>query len=348
MQVLGAVVERRGRAGSPRMSRRCSGVRSPRTYGSQTGRSRGSTAATAAGIRVADPAADAVDEQPAGVARPADHRHAGGGVRDRPEPGDLDPLLDHAPRDERGAADDQHVAGGVGARRRSARPSRRSSRRPRARRPPARSSRTVPDRLDAAHDVGQRRRRGAGLRRQRLVPPDEVEQRVGGHRRGRVDGAPAGEGVVGHRLGGPVPGRLRRVGGVPGEEREQLAAVAGLGGIGVVALAAVVAVEQARADAAAVGVDRAERRHHRRDVHGGDVEPLAHLRQRGDARRPATPRRRRARTRRPPGCAPGAAPGPGRRRCRPRRPPPPSPTSCRCRCRGSPAPPTPFLTRVSA
>ncbi len=159
------------------------------------------------------------------------------------------------------------------------------------------------------------------------VPADEVEQRVGGHGGGGVDGAPAGEGVVGDGLGRPeaagaVPGR--RPPGVPGEEGEQLAAVARPGGVVAGPLAPAVAVEQAGPGGRAVGPHRAERRHHRRHVRRrrrrarGDTCPRA-------SRTPGPPRlvdvvlerpRRRA-------CAPRAGPGPGPARCRPRRPRPP-------------------------
>ena len=124
--------------------------------------------------------------------------------------------------------------------------------------------------------------RGARLRRQRLVPPDEVEQRVGRHRRRRVDGAAAGEGVVGHRLRRPVARRRRGEWAACQARKASSSPLSpGLGRIGVVALAAVVAVEQAGSDAATVGVHRTERRDHRRHVDGGDVEALAHLRERG-------------------------------------------------------------------
>ena len=73
--------------------------------------------------------------------------------------------------------------------------------------------------------------------------------------------------VVGDGLGRPVPGRVGMGLDQPGEEAGQLA---GLRRVGrrVAAAAPGVAVEEPVGDRAAVGVDRAERRHHRRDVDG--------------------------------------------------------------------------------
>ena len=81
----------------PRMSRRCSGVALAAHVGQPDRQVVRIDGGDGRRVGIADPAADAVDEQPAGVARTADHRHAGGGVRDGPEARDLGPLLDARP-----------------------------------------------------------------------------------------------------------------------------------------------------------------------------------------------------------------------------------------------------------
>ena len=246
MQVLGAVVERE----AVQRCRGCrgggAGVRSPRTYGSHTGRSAGSTAATAAGSgsptqrrtrsRNSPPAllGPPIIVMPAAVCgmvqRPGTSAHSS----ITPHVMSVAPqMTSTSPAASAPATICSPIASIV---------------------PPPTSApaagEAVPDRpgrLDAAHDVGQRRGRGARLGGERLVPPDEVEQRVGRHRRRRVDGAAAGEGVVGHRLRGPVtrprPGGWRRA--TPGR-RAARRCRPGWVGSRAVALAAVVAVEQAR------------------------------------------------------------------------------------------------------
>ncbi len=226
----------------------------------------------------AQPAVDRLQEQAARVAGAADERVAGGGVRDGPQARGLGRAVQHAPGDEGRAAEDQDVAGLVGAGDQllgqgvDRAPAHQGAGGGEVRQHPAGG-------LDARHQRRKLVGGGARLRGQGLVPAGEVEQRVGGHGRRRVDDAAAAQGVVGDRLGRPVAGRAGRLRGVPGQEGQQLAAVARLGvAAGAGPHAAAVAVEQARARGRAVGLHRTQGGDHGRHVHRG------HLVARGDRR----------------------------------------------------------------
>ena len=163
-------------------------------------------------------------------------------------------------------------------------------------------------------------------------------------RRSRTAGAPSspspsrwhrGRTARGWPPPGPArsPTPVRRGGGVPGEEREQLAAVPRLGRIVTRPLAPTVAVEEARTGGGAQLGHGTERRHHGRHVDRGDVPIRGHSPQRVEHVRP--PRLvdvvlELAGGR---GAHLVGDPGRARRRGPTRRPPPPSRTWSRCRSR---------------
>ena len=89
----------------PRRSGSWSGTRSPRGYGTHTGTRAGSTVLGA----VAEQRGRPVEEQPAGVARPADQEGARRGVGHRVVVRDLDRLGHDGPHDQRRAEDHEHV-----------------------------------------------------------------------------------------------------------------------------------------------------------------------------------------------------------------------------------------------
>ena len=176
-------------------------------------------------------------------------------VRDRPEPGHLGPVVDDPPGDERRAAEHEHVAGARRPRPRAARRRRRSCRRRPARPAAGQPVEHPAGGLDAAARCRAARPASTPAAAARAASqPDEVEQRVGGHRRGRSRWRRARTGR-GWRRPGPARTRPRpgACGRLPGEEGQQLAAVAGLGRVVAGALAAVVAVEQPGPGGRAVG-----------------------------------------------------------------------------------------------
>ena len=172
----------------------------------------------------------------------------GGRVRDRPEPGHLAPLVDHAPGDERRAAEHEHVAG----RRRRRPPAARANASivppPDQRAGPGRPSLHRARRLDARHDVGQRRRGGAG-RPRRAPRPSRRSRTAGGRSSPWSSRWRPGRTGRGWPPPGPASSRAASGAAAACQARNASSSPLSPGWVGSwpVALAPAVAVEQARA-----------------------------------------------------------------------------------------------------
>ena len=236
-----------------------------------------------------------VQEKAAGVARPSDQDLPRRRVRNRPQPRHFAPLGDHAPGDEGGAEDHQHVAVvvragdelfGEGVDRATADDH-----------PVDRRHRVI-----ARDDARELIHRGAGIGRDLLVPGRVVEQRVRGDRGDRVERTDTCQRVVRDRLRGPETGGVGRLLRTPMEERHDLAALGRR--LPRDRTSASVAVQQSRRDRSTATIDGAKRRHHGGDIHAFECRAPRSRGGRPCERCDATPCRHRV----------GTGPRPGSRR----------------------------------
>ncbi len=260
-----------------RRSRRCSGVRSPRRYGSQTGRSVGANAAGSA--------PGAMPSQRWTCSRNSPPALLGPPTMPRP---DTPCGTDHRPGAASGSGAMAQVMSVV-PHSTSTSPtwvapdtscSAMASTVPPPTTAPA-PGRPLPIRpagSDAGQDLGELGDRRAGRLRQRRVPTGQVEQRVGGHGGVPVDGSPRRT-TCGWPP--PAPASTRRASGVAAacHPRKANSSPPSPGKVGSSWSWAPrrSPYNKPGSGGDAIGTDRSQRRHHGRDLDGGDLETGRHL-----------------------------------------------------------------------